>query len=139
LFAAMTDVILVLDAEGRYQKIAPTDPAYLYKPSADLLGKRLHEVFPKGEVECFLAHIRRALDEDRMHRVEYSLQISGTEVWFDGSVSPMSKDSVIWIARDITERKQAEAMLRESEEKYRSIVETANEGIWLIDIEACTS
>jgi PAS domain S-box-containing protein len=139
LFAAMTDVILVLDAEGRYQKIAPTDPAYLFKPSADLLGKRLHEIFPKEEVDFFLAHIRRALDEGQMHRVEYSLQISGAQVWFDGSVSPMSKDSVIWIARDITERKQAEAMRRESEEKYRSIVETANEGIWLINAEACTS
>ncbi|MDT4967210.1 MAG: hypothetical protein QOJ64_1947, partial [Acidobacteriota bacterium] len=139
LFAAMTDVILVLDADGRYQKIAPTDPTYLYKPPADLLGKRLDEVFPRGDVDFFLAHIRRALHEGRMHRVEYSLQIGGTAVWFDGSVSPMSEDSVIWIARDVTERKKADAMLRESEEKYRSIVETANEGIWLIDTEARTT
>ena len=133
LFAAMTDVILVLDAEGRYQKIAPTEPTYLYKPTADLLGKRLHEVFPEEEVDFFLAHIRRALDEGRMHRVEYSLQISGTEVWFDGSVSPMSKDSVIWIARDITERKRAEEALHESEERYRVVAETATDVIVTID------
>ena len=133
LFAAMTDVILVLDAEGRYQKIAPTDPAYLYKPSADLLGKRLDEVFPKDEVDFFLIHIRRALEMGRMHRVEYSLQISGTEVWFDGSVSPMSKDSVIWIARDITEHKRAGEALRESEERYRVVAETATDVIITID------
>jgi two-component system cell cycle sensor histidine kinase/response regulator CckA len=135
LFAAMTDVILVLDAEGRYQKIAPTDPAYLYKPSADLLGKRLHEVFPKEEVAFFLTHIRLALDEGRMHRVEYSLLISGTEVWFDGSVSPMSKDSVIWIARDITERKRAEAELRKSEAQYRRLLDTTYEGVLVFDAE----
>ena len=133
LFAAMTDVILVLDRDGRYQKIAPTDPAYLYKPSADLLGKRLHEVFPEQEVDFFLAHIRRALDEGRMHRVEYSLQISGIEVWFDGSVSPMSKDSVIWIARDITEHKRAEEALHESEERYRVVAEAATDVIVTID------
>jgi PAS domain S-box-containing protein len=40
------------------------------------------------------------------------------------------------IARDITERKKIEEKLRESEEKYRNIVETANEGIIVTDKES---
>jgi PAS domain S-box-containing protein len=39
------------------------------------------------------------------------------------------------IVQDITIRKKAEEALRESEEKYRNIVETANEGISIIDTE----
>ena len=35
--------------------------------------------------------------------------------------------------RDITDRRQAEEALRESEEKYRQLVELAQEGIWAID------
>ena len=37
--------------------------------------------------------------------------------------------------QDITEHKRAEEKLRESEEKYRNIVETANEGIFLMNAE----
>ena len=37
--------------------------------------------------------------------------------------------AISFISRDITERKKIEEKLRESEEKYRNIVETANEGI----------
>lgn len=34
---------------------------------------------------------------------------------------------------DITERKRAEDAIRESEKRYRRIVETTNEGVWLLD------
>ncbi|MFZ2497476.1 MAG: PAS domain S-box protein [Methanosarcina sp.] len=40
------------------------------------------------------------------------------------------------IVQDITERKKVEEALRESEEKYRNIVETANEGILIINDKA---
>jgi PAS domain S-box-containing protein len=40
---------------------------------------------------------------------------------------------------DITERKKAEIALKTSEEKYRTIIETAQEGIWLIDEDAITT
>ncbi|HEX3142457.1 MAG TPA: PAS domain S-box protein [Pyrinomonadaceae bacterium] len=39
------------------------------------------------------------------------------------------------MARDITGRKAAEAALKDSEEKFRSIVETTNEWIWAIDVQ----
>ena len=47
--------------------------------------------------------------------------------------------AISFISRDITERKRVEEKLRESEEKYRNIVETANEGIWILDTEARTT
>ncbi len=40
---------------------------------------------------------------------------------------------------EISDRKLAEEALRESEEKYRCIVETADEGIWMIDAESKTT
>jgi two-component system, cell cycle sensor histidine kinase and response regulator CckA len=135
LFAAMTDVVIVLDADGRYLKVAPTNPSYLYRPPAELVGKTVHEVFPEEQADFFLAHVRRTLSEGRKHNVEYPLQIEGTEIWFDGCVSPMSHDSVLWIARDITERKRTEEALREGEERYRLLFESNPQPMWVYDIE----
>ena len=43
------------------------------------------------------------------------------------------------IAREITERKQAEDAIRQSEMQYRRMVETTNEGVWLLDLRLHTS
>ncbi len=123
LFEAMTDVILVLDREGRYLKIAPTNPSLLYRPSAEMLGKTVHEVFPKEQADMFLGHIRDALGARETVTFEYGLQIEDRQVWFEATVSPMLEDSVIIVARDISERKRSEEKLREAEERYRTLVE----------------
>jgi PAS domain S-box-containing protein len=117
LFSAMTDVILVLDAKGHYRKIAPTKPSLLYRPPDELLGKRLHDVFPKDQADAFLGYIGRALATGRPINIEYDLTIAGNKLWFAGTVSPLPEDSVVWVVRDITERKQAEEAMAQQAER----------------------
>jgi len=114
LFAAIPDLIFVFDVDGRFLEIAQNDPSY-YRPTDSLIGKSLTDVYPKTESDFFLENIRAALNEGQLCRVEYSVELDGKEVWFDGSISPLSKDSVIWIARDITERKLLEEQFRQSQ------------------------
>jgi rsbT co-antagonist protein RsbR len=116
MFQAMTDIVLVMNREGRYLKIAPTAPNLLYRPSRELKGKTLHEVMPPAPADAFLSCIREALDSGRVVTMEYSLPIEGVEVFFLGNISPMTKDTVIFVARDISERKRAEQV---NEERIR--------------------
>ena len=113
LFEAMADVILVLDGEGRYLKVAPTNPSLLYRPPAEMLGKTVHELFPPEQADEFLGHIRRALETRRTVNFEYSLQIGHRQMWFDCAISPMLEDKVVWVARDVTERVRAQELLEE--------------------------
>ncbi|MEL7340153.1 MAG: PAS domain-containing sensor histidine kinase, partial [Bacteroidota bacterium] len=50
-----------------------------------------------------------------------------------GSVSLFDRDYLVGVARDITERLHNEAAIRQSEQKYRTLVERMNEGLILTD------
>ena len=111
LFAAMNDVIFVIDTSGRYLKIAPTNPELLYKPPAELIGKTLHDIMPPESADFFVSQIRLTADTKQTHSLEYSLQIGNREIWFAANIAPMQENTVILMARDITQRKQAENWL----------------------------
>ncbi|MBT3756597.1 MAG: PAS domain S-box protein [Candidatus Cloacimonetes bacterium] len=132
LFRSMKDIVLEIDYDGRYVNIAPTSPNLLYKPSKEMIGKTLHEIFPKSEADNFLKFIRKSLEINESITMEYPLTIKGKTVWFEGRASHKTKNTVLYIAHDITERKKNEAALKESEEKYRNLVERANDGICII-------
>ena len=134
LFNAMTDIVLVFDAGGRYLKIAPTAPELLYKPAPEVLGKTLAEIFPEAEANFVLGHIRQTLTSGQTHRVEYRMEIGCKLLWFDASISPLDLDRVMWVARDITARKHAEAALQKSEEKFRNLFDDAPIAIGLASV-----
>src|SRR2546426_1114963 len=134
LFAAINDVILVLDAEGRYVKIAPTNPSLLYRPAGELLGKTLREVFDSAQAEQFMEYIRTALQTRTTVHFEYSLPIAGREIWFSGAISPMSRDQVVLVGRDITERRLAERELRETLSLLSATFESTADGILVVDL-----
>ena len=111
LFEAMDDVVFEIDVQGRYLKVAPTNPSLLYRPREELIGRTLHDVLPDRTAEELLGHIRRSAQSRETVKAEYSLSIEGREVWFEGTITPLSRESVVFVGRDITERKALEERL----------------------------
>lgn len=133
LFSAMTDVIIVYDHEGRYLRIAPTSQSKLSRPPQDLVGKKVTDVFSPTQAEFFLETIRGTLKNGGVTHVEYNLSINNEVVWFSALVSSMTSDSVIWVARDITEYKRnAEALAREKQ-YFESLVQNSPVAIVVLD------
>ena len=123
LFAAMHDVVLTIDRDGVYRKIAPTDPDLLIRPPAELLGKSLRDVFPPEQAREFLDATRRAIETRQPVQIEYELPIEERRLWFSAHITAMDEANSVWVARDITERRQAEDALRKLS---RAVEQTAD-------------
>ncbi len=130
LFESMKDVILVLDKDGRFMRVSPTDDSLLYKPGAEIVGRTGHEIFHKDQAEYFLSIIRKTLESGQTQNAEYAINIRGEERWRMATISPLTNETVLWVARDITERKLMEKEISDSEKKYRELVENALVGVY---------
>jgi diguanylate cyclase (GGDEF)-like protein/PAS domain S-box-containing protein len=123
LLGALTDVIMVINSEGRYCRIAPTNPERHFRPPEFLLGKTFHEVLPVETANMFLNYVRQTLDTKRSVNTEYPMLMGNSQVWFSAILSPLTDDQVIWVARDITYLKQTETTLRQYQEQLEELVQ----------------
>jgi PAS domain S-box-containing protein/putative nucleotidyltransferase with HDIG domain len=92
-----------------------------------------HERVHAGYVRCFLS--------GEPHDAEYRIRTAdGRMIWLRDQAVRLSDENgkphlIHGVMYDITERKQSEEALRESEEKYRLIAENTSDGIILFDAD----
>jgi len=110
-------------------------------PQEEVLGKSVSIVAPFYLEKETISLIEKARQGEKILNFEtLRTRKDGKTIHVSLTLSPLfdiigKLSAISVISRDITERKKAEEKLRESEGKYRNIVETANEGIMVSDKE----
>jgi two-component system NarL family sensor kinase len=138
IVSAIPDPLCIFNAKGQLLCTIEGNSSY----GEECTGKTLHQLFAKEQADEFLNHIQQVLKTQQVLTVEYSEWLSGREIWFSARIAPIQHEQVIWLARDITLQKQAEAasILEERNRMAREIHDTlaqAFTGI-LIQVDAAT-
>lgn len=131
-----TDVITILDREGRIVYKSPSAEKILGYPVSELIGNTFSKYIHPEDQSDFKTHLANLFRsqhitgpvEIRFRRKDglwCTLEIMSNNLLGDTTVS-----GVIINSRDISKRKQAEDDVRRAEQQYRSIFENAIEGIY---------
>lgn len=116
VLSGINDQFLVLDCEWRYTYVNDRVVEVTGKQREELLGKNIWELFPETVGTQFYTEVHRAVAEGTPIQFEYFY--SPWQRWFENRVYP-SENGVTIFAAEVTDRKQAEKALRESEELFR--------------------
>lgn len=117
---AMPDLIMVLDEDGRYLDLYTLDEARLVSPRSQMLGRTVYECLPLESARFIHECVQRALREGSVITVEYPLAVQAGNLSLEARIAAMDdsvdgKRCVVWVSRDITERRRQEEQLRQTQ------------------------
>ena len=137
--ANMADIICQASVDGSYIYVSPSVKSVLGYEPLELIGKSMFDFIHPDDVD----HVTSCMTDSMEKKIAKSAQYryrkaDGSYVWLETMGTPLFNkkgklDGFVCNSREITQQKNAEDALRESEEKYRSLIESANDFISVID------
>ncbi|KTF17943.1 EAL domain-containing protein [Pseudoalteromonas sp. H105] len=112
----MPDLVLILGEQGEYVDVYGSSDDFLYASLAQTKGKSINDFLAPKDSQPIMTILEKTLSSNEIQVFEYELDVPKGRIVFEGRTVPVehyqSKNSysrhVLWVARDITQRKQAE-------------------------------
>jgi PAS domain S-box-containing protein len=135
------DIVYSLSFDGKFSYVSPKWTEILGHEVEEVEGKHFGDfVHPEDLQNCLAAFVQAAGVGDRQSGIEYRVKHkNGTWRWHTSNTTSIRNPqgeivSLVGIARDITEHKQVELALKESEERFRITLEQTQTAIWDWDL-----
>jgi PAS domain S-box-containing protein len=135
------DAVYVKDLNGRYVFVNAAATRAFGRPSEELIGRSDSAFFPLGDADRVQHTDRRVVESGILQTWEEELSLGGEKRTFVTTKRPLMDArgqvlGVIGVSRDITERREAERLQRETEERFRIMADVAPVMIWMAGRDA---
>jgi PAS domain S-box-containing protein len=137
LLENISDIIYTVNRDGVITYVSPAVESFVGYVPSEVIGRPFSDlIYPED-----LPHVKQNFEKviaGHLATNEYRLQNKSGEIrWIRTSSRPIVKDGqtvgLQGALADITDRKRAEEALKESEQKFRSLVETTSDWVWEIN------
>jgi PAS domain S-box-containing protein len=127
---AIPELIFVIDEDCRFIDIFASNESLFFVKVADAKGKLFNEIIPAELANRFQRVVNTTIATQKVQIIEYEMTVPAGLFWFEGRSAPLDaiiegKKNIVFVARDITQRKNNEKALKElvaTKDKFFSII-----------------
>ena len=121
--SVLPDLMFILNTDGDFLDFFTTDPTRLALDPEHIKELNIRNLFPPQEVEKQLKIFRECIETKSILSFEYNMMVDDKTLYYETRSAPLTKNTLLAIVRDITEKKQTEFQL----EKYTGELIAAKE------------
>ncbi|UCG17618.1 MAG: PAS domain-containing protein [Phycisphaerales bacterium] len=134
----LADLIYEVDRQGRILDYHASHPELLHAAPKEFLGKTIEQTLPPQAGQALGQAVRDVVRTGQQTTIEYALRTKAGDGWFEATliargVPASSEGRILIILRDVTERKRAAQLLRESEDRHRIVLDQMQEAVVFAD------
>ena len=134
-FHLSVDLLCIAGTDGFFRRINPAWQKSLGYTEDELLARPFIELIHPDDRPATRAEVEKlAAGASTVNFINRYRRKDGSYRWFSWTIKPTPGGLLYGIARDITESRQAEEALKESERRYRTLAENTPDAIVVLDL-----
>jgi PAS domain S-box-containing protein len=115
ILRTIPDLMFVFSPDGVYLDYNASNPAALFVPPDQFLGKHIRDVMPPDLAHSLEPLFEKVMKTEQPVSLDYTLPIGGSDRYFEARLVRCDNDTIVCIVRDVTDRHRAAEELQHTQ------------------------